>query len=185
MQITALILGIIGTLTGTISLLIKLIEFWNDRPKLTIKVELSAVSSSKFPIEYFRLRVIFINSGRRPVTMIDGAIDLKGGSIIYGGRKIPVVSAHKALFSAKTQQGLLVDSHGRKELVFEPFDARPLRDSEGRARAFFTDAIGNRYNVDFVTPDATNIVRIMAGWDDLRKKQKYEAGKTTDQTNPA
>ena len=117
--------------------------------------------------------------------MIGGAIDLKGGSIIYEGRKIPIVNAQKPLFNAGTSQGLLVEPHGRKELVFEPFDAHLLRDSEGSASAFFTDAIGNRYDVAFVTPAADRIVRIMAGWDKLRKTQKDETGKPTGDTNAA
>jgi hypothetical protein len=179
MQIIALILGIIGTLTGTASLIIKIIEFCNDRARLVIQVALSTESSEKFPINYFSLKIIFINRGRRPITIIEGAIDLPRRDFLYQGKEMQAVSTEQPLFKITSHAGITIEPHKRQQLVFEPFDARLLKDCDGRAVAFFMDAIGNRYDVRFVVPPADHIVQMTGAWVALSKQQKSDA------TNPA
>jgi hypothetical protein len=63
----------------------------------------------------------------------------------------------------------------RREVVFEPFDALALRDCKENAMAVFTDAIGNKYNVEFIIPPADHINKITSAWAALRKQQKQPA----------
>jgi hypothetical protein len=175
MQIIALILGIIGTLTGTASLIIKIIEFYNDRARLVIQIAFSTESSKKFPINYFSLKIIFINRGRRPITIIDGAIDLPRRDLLYQGKEMEAASAEQSLFKITSHAGITIEPHKRQQLIFEPFDARLLKDCDGHAVAFFTDAIGNRYEVGFAIPPGDHIVQMTAAWVALNKQQESDA----------
>jgi hypothetical protein len=178
-EIASLILGIIGTLTGVASLIIKLIEVCNDRAKLVIDIALTTNRSAKFPIQYFSLKIVFKNRGQRPITIIDGAIELPAKDMVLDGKAVPVANAQLNIFNFENQSGITIDSHKRQSLVFEPFDANLLRHLDGDARAFFTDAIGVVYDAKFIIPPADHIVEVTKAWVTLRKQQKSDA------TNPA
>lgn len=74
---------------------------------------------------------------------------------MVGGKLIPLDSAERPLFKTGKHAGFIVEPHSRRELVFEPFDAFALKACKGKAIAFFTDAIGNRYDIEFITPPQT------------------------------
>jgi len=179
MQAAALILGIFGSLTGTISLVIKLIEFYNDRARLVTEVSLFTQSSIKLPVSHFVLEIIFMNRGRRPITIIEGEIDLPVRDFFIDGKPFKAESVKRPLFKAGTHAGLTIDSHQRKEIVFDPFDAFNLKECIGNAKAYFTDAIGNRYPVEFIVPPADQIIKVSTEWNAFRQKHQG------DLTDPA
>ena len=120
-----------------------------------------------------------MNRGRRPVTIIEGAIELPNKEFIIGGKAIKPLDTRRPLFNYTSQAGLTIEPHKRQVLTFEPFDAMPLRDCEGNANAIFTDAIGGTYAANFWLPDALEIIKMDAAWKVLRKQQESDA------TNPA
>ena len=170
MQIASFILGIIGTLTGTISLFIKIYEVYNDRARLVIEISLSLKSDEKFQLPYFSLEIIFMNRGRRQITIVDGALELPRGDIVLGGNTLIAESSVQPLFSAGSKTGIVIDSHKRQKFISEPFDASLLRNSGGTVKALFTDAIGGRYESCFSVPPAEHINMISTQWAAFNKK---------------
>jgi hypothetical protein len=173
------VLSVFASITSLILLVIKLIEFRNDRARLSIDVCISLISDGKLPHPYHSFQITFINRGRRKIIVIGGIIPLPAGGLKYVPfqqgesplSQLPVTppgvvgTFHVTLFDAGTGQGLVIEEHSRVQKNLQPFDLRPLYCVAGKDTvAVFTDAIGNEYKAKFFVPPRDEIKMTMEKW---------------------
>lgn len=150
MQTLALILGIIGTLTGVTSLGIKVYELYNDRARLAVKVEMGLVSNEVSKEFHNQLKITFRNWGRRKITIVEGHIELPAQGAMIGGVYSKPDSSVLNLLGRNPNQKIEVEGMDRAVRVYDPFDASPLRHCGDKATAVFIDALGKEYRDNFL-----------------------------------
>lgn len=152
----ALIFGLIGTVTGVTSFAMQCVQFWNDRARLSVETKLVVTSNQYMSDHHFRLEVLFRNSGRQGITIVEGYIELPPDAIPPDGLLkndgLVPVSVRLNLINGQSGSEIVIEGGNRHLMAVDPFFALPLKKCGETATAVFLDALGNEYRSKFSVP---------------------------------
>lgn len=162
MKITPeLIFGLIGTLTGTISLLISWKTWLSDRSKFRIDASLSGTQSIEIPRWHYELKVTLKNHGRRSVKIRElGLILGENKWETINGNRVRLESSRLQPFSFRGHQ-LDFAEGDRHEFHIEPFDlalvAKARKSNDRSVVVYAIDSLDNEYRAKADIPDEESI----------------------------
>lgn len=162
MKITPeLIFGLVGTLTGTISLLISWRTWLSDRSKMRLTASISASQSIQNPKWHWHLKVALKNHGRRVIKIRElGLILGENEWETINGSRIRLQSSRLQPFNFR--RGELAFQEGdRHDFEIIPFDlalVAKARKNKSRAVVVYAiDSLDNEYRTMTKIPDEDSI----------------------------
>jgi hypothetical protein len=156
-----LIFGLIGTITGTVSLLISWNQWRADRSKFKIEAYLYASQSVDIPRWHYELKVTLKNHGRRSVKIRElGLILAENEWEIIDGNRIRVESNRLQPFNFSGPK-LEFAEGDRHDFHIKPFDlalVQKARKSSDRSVVVYAiDSLDNEYRAKAEIPDEESI----------------------------
>jgi hypothetical protein len=162
MKITPeLIFGLIGTLTGTISLLISWRTWLADRSKFRMEASISGAQSIEIPQWHYELKVTLKNHGRR-------SVKIRELGLILGENEWETINGHQVRLESSRLQPFNFSRHqlefaegDRHDFHIEPFDlalvAKARKSSDRSVVVYAIDSLDKEYRAKADIPDEESI----------------------------
>ena len=159
-----LLLGAIGTLTGSASLIISFIQWRSDNHKLKIAGSVSCSQSATQPEWHFELDATLVNHGRRTIKIIElGLLIGEKQWEKMNGSRVFMKASRLQPFSFKNGE-LELEEGGRRNFTVNPLDLGFVQNLRSRGAKkliiYAIDSLDNEYRTKINLPNPKDILML-------------------------
>lgn len=146
-----------GAVTGTIALVLQLLEYRADRSDLRISAHLSNTVDRQRPSARLVFVIDAVNHGRRVVTIRKAGIELPPPDDRLPPGVLAQTSYVRIFDSDEMGPAVTLAEGGNHAFRIDPFPVETARNLPYHSTAFIEDSVGRRYTCTFYTIKPENL----------------------------